>query len=83
MFALPERCIGEPARQTGAMVQGAGVAPIDLIGVSHKVIVAQCLQALQHWIVLELGCPESVESLGMSAAGGLAPSPEASCIALV
>ncbi len=71
MFALPERNVGDLAKEAGLMVKGADMAPVDLVGVGLKVIVAQCLQALEHWIVLELGCPESDESLGVVGGGGL------------
>jgi hypothetical protein len=85
MFALLERAVGDLAQQTGVMVQGADVAPVDLVGVSFEVVVAQGLQALQHRVDLELGGHECVEGFGVvgCAAGGHGVVTGVSCIVLV
>ena len=72
MFALLEGGVGDLAQQAGVMVQGADMAPVDLVGVSIEVVVAQGLQALQHRVDLELGSHEGVEGFGIvgRAAGG-------------
>ena len=72
MFALLERAVSDLAQQAGVVVQGADMAPVDLVGVGLEVIVAQGLQALQHRVNLELGGHECVEGFGVvgRAAGG-------------
>ena len=55
------------------MVQGADVAPVDLVGMVLEMVVAQRLQALKHRVDLELGGHEGVEGFfvgGVGAAGG-------------
>jgi hypothetical protein len=73
MLALLDRGVGDLAQQAGVMVQGANVAPVDLVGVAIEMDIAQGLQSLQHPVDLELGGHEGVEGLivgGVGAAGG-------------
>ena len=64
MFALLEGAVGDLAQQAGVVVQGANIAPVDLVRVGVEMVVAQGLQALQHRVDLELGGHEGVEGLG-------------------
>lgn len=72
MFTLLERGVGDLAQQAGVVVQGAHIAPVDLVGLGLEVVVAQGLQALQHRVDLEVGRHEGVEGNGVvgGAAGG-------------
>src|SRR3989338_420639 len=72
MFALLEGGVGDLAQKAGVVIEGADVAPVDIVGVSFEVVVAQGLQTLQHRVDLELGGHECVEGFGIvgGAAGG-------------
>jgi len=54
------------------LLQGADKAPVDLVGVSAEMVVAEGLQALQHHVGLGLDGHEYVEGFGIfgGAAGG-------------
>ena len=67
------------------MVQGADMAPVDLVGVGLEMLVAQRLQAFQHRVDLELRGHEGVEGFGIvgGAAGGHGVLSGVSCIVLV
>ena len=54
------------------MVEGANIAPVDLVGVGLEVVVAKDCQALQHGVDLDPGGHEGVEDFGIvsGAAGG-------------
>jgi hypothetical protein len=47
------------------MVQSADMAPVNLVGVSLEVVVAQGFQPLQHRVDLELCGHEGVEGFGI------------------
>ena len=73
VFALAKGAVGDLAQQSRVVVQGADIAPVDLVGMRFKMIVAQGLQPLQHRVDLELGGYEGFEGFvvrGGGAAGG-------------
>ncbi len=47
------------------MVQGANVAPIDLVGMGVEMVIAEGLQPRQHRVDLELGGHEGVKGFGI------------------
>ena len=51
------------------MVQGADMAPVDLVWVGLEMVIAQSLQALEHHVDLELGGHEGVEGFGVVSGG--------------
>jgi hypothetical protein len=65
MFTLLEGAVGDLAQQAGVMVQSADMAPVNLVGVSLEVVVAQGFQPLQHRVDLELCGHEGVEGFGI------------------
>ena len=69
MLALLECAVGDLAQQAGVVVQGADVAPIDLVRVGLEMIVTNGLQPFQHRVDLELGGHEGVESLSVVGGG--------------
>jgi len=70
MLALFERAVSDLAQQARVIVQGANVAPVDLVEVGVEMVVAQGLHPFQHRVDLALGAHECVEGFGI--VGGVA-----------
>jgi hypothetical protein len=72
VFILAKGAVRDLAQQAGVVVQGADVAPVNLVGVGLEMVVAQGLQSFQHRVDLKLGSHECVEDFGIvgGAAGG-------------
>ena len=51
------------------MIEGAHIAPVDLVGVGFEVVVAQGLKPLQHRVDLELGSQEGIEGFVVGGVG--------------
>lgn len=85
MLALLERAVGDLAQQAGVVVQGADMAPVELVGVRVKVVIAQGFQAFQHRVDLELGVMKASRALALSVGRQvvMAWSPGVSCIVSV
>ena len=65
MFALLEGAVGDLAQQAGIVVQGADMAPVDLVRAGLEVVGAEGGEAFQHRVDLELGGEEGVEGFGV------------------
>lgn len=61
VFALAEGGVGDLSEQAGVMVQGAEMAPVDLVGAGREMVGAEGGEAFQHRVDLELGGEEGVE----------------------
>ena len=65
MLALFERTVGDLAQQAGAVVQGAHIGSVDLVGVGLETVVDEGCQAGQHRVDPHFSGHECIESFGV------------------
>ena len=65
MFAFLEGAVGDLAQLGAVVVQGANVAPMDLVGAVLEMVGAEGGEPLQHRVDFDLGSDEGVEGFGV------------------
>src|SRR5690606_19709238 len=61
VFAFAERHVGDLAQPGAVVVEGADMAPVDLVGAGLEMLRAEGGEAFQHRVDLELGGEEGIE----------------------
>ena len=78
VFALAKGTVCDLTQKAEIVVQGANIAPVDLVGICLEMIIAEGFQASQHCVDLAFGGEKCVEGFAVICGGqwviGVAPS---------